>query len=117
MKRIDPTTFYTTKELRDILRGFVSLETLRVHGLVGSPGSGYWGQNAVDSLNRYWDHLSCQRGMGKVEKEKHLDEESKVFDIRNTEIQNGQVHSAPGNPQPLEGQRQKFRRLVSKDAL
>ena len=114
MQRIDPTTLYDAKELHEILRGVVKLETLRQYGLAGSPGSGYWGQNVVDSLNNYWDHLVRQRGTGKViGKENHLDSKNQS---RN-EVQNRQVHTQPGATRTMEGQRERFRRLVSENPI
>ena len=68
MNRVDPTTLYTTDELRSLLKGFVSLETLKKYGLAGSPGRGYWGQNVVDALNNYWHHLVRQRAVPNTER-------------------------------------------------
>lgn len=118
MKKIDSTTLYTGQELKDILHGFVKMDVLRQFGLVGSPGAGYWGRNVIDSLNRYWDNLACQRGMGKATgKEKDLDSEHAIFDNRANEVPNGSVHSSPGKARAMESERQRYRRQVSTDPL
>ena len=118
MRQIDPHTLYDSDELRTLLKGVVKIETLRAFGLVGSPGKGYWGTNMIDALNQYWDNLARQRDTGKVVgKENHLDEKPEFFENRAKKIQNGPVYSSPGDSQPMESQRKRFRRQVSPDSL
>ncbi|MCE7906898.1 MAG: hypothetical protein DYH02_00905, partial [Candidatus Omnitrophica bacterium COP1] len=52
MKRIERDVFYCGDEIKEILRGHVSLEALRAHGLVGL-ASGFWGSNVIDSIDAY----------------------------------------------------------------
>ena len=113
MRKIDPTTLYSTKELREILRGVVSVNHLRQYGLTGSPGSGYWGQNVIDSLNHFWDHLVRQRSTGKVGKENHLVSKKP----KRNEVQNRTIHTQSGKPRAMESERERFRRLVSEDSV
>ncbi len=119
MKRIEPTAIYKTAELQNLLKGFVSLETLRVYGLVGSPGQGYWGQNVVDAINNYWYDLVRQRGTGKVRKEDHLDSEDHAFFENGKKPLQGQrpIHPSPGRNKPVESQRERFEREVSEDSI
>ena len=116
MKRIDPTALYEGKELQDLLRGVVNVDTLRQHGLVGSPGRGYWGQNVIDALNDYWQYLARQRGAGKVRKEVHLDREDHSLFENGEELLQSQrrLHPAPRRSRPVESQRERFERQVSK---
>jgi hypothetical protein len=114
MKKIDPTAIYESEELKEILRGVVKVETLREFGLVGLPGKGYWGQNVVDALTNYCNHLIRQRGTGKViEKEDHLDAKKS----RKNEVQNREIHPPPGTAKPMEGERERFRRRVSENSV
>ena len=116
MLKIDPHTLYDSKELKEILHGFVKLESLREFGLVGLPGKGYWGQNVIDSLTKLCQHLACQRGTGKV-KENHLDKKPEFFEKRSEQIQNRQVHATSRKAGPVESQRQRFQRQVSPDSV
>jgi len=112
MKSIDPATLYEAEELHEILHGFVKVEKLREFGLVGLPGKGYWGQNVIDSLTNYCNHLVRQRGTGKViEKENHLEPKKS----KRNEVQDREIHSPPGTANPMEGERERFRRLVSEN--
>jgi hypothetical protein len=115
MRRIDPTTIYETKELKQLLKDIVKISTLRQFGLVGSPGSGYWGQNVVDSLNNYWDHLVSRR-TGKVDpKERHFDEKPEIFENRTNKIQNRQVHPTSRSTHEVESQWERFDRKLSQN--
>jgi len=114
MERIDPTTLYEAEELRSRLKGFVSLETLREWGLAGSPGRGYWGQNVIDALDRYWHNLVRQRGAGKVRKEDHLDpKDHPLFEKREALLESGEFHPSFRGTKPLESERTRFRRQLS----
>ena len=52
MRKVDRDAFYSAGELKGILRGHVSLDSLRGHGLVGLAG-GYWGGNVIEAVNAY----------------------------------------------------------------
>jgi len=108
MRRVDPTTLYESKELKEILRDVVNIETLRRFGLIGSPGKGYWGKNVVDSLNNYWDNLARQRE-DRVGKEKHLDSKHKFYE---KQVSDRPVHPEPRTSRPVESERERFRRQV-----
>lgn len=98
-----------------MLKGFVKISTLRQFGLVGSPGSGYWGQNVVDSLNNYWDHLVSQ-STGKVDpKERHFDEKPEFFENRADKIQNRKVHPTPNRTHQMESEWERFNGQLSQD--
>ena len=60
-RHIEPNRLYSTQELRGILGGSLKLDTLRAHGLVGF-ASGYWGENIIYAINRYWRKLLHERG-------------------------------------------------------
>ena len=57
MKRIDPYGIYSAEELKEIIKGHVSVEHLRQFGLVGCPGGGYLGQIVFDALLKARDDL------------------------------------------------------------
>jgi len=118
MRKIDPTTLYGPDELKDFLLGVVKIDTLRRFGLVGSPGRGYWGQNVVDSLNKYWDHLVRRRETGKViGKENHLDEQPEFFEKRQEQVPDGEIHAPSGTSRKVESQRERFRRQLSENSF
>jgi len=52
VRKIDETTIYEAKELCDLLKGAVKLQTLRRAGLVGMPGGGYWGKSIIQAIDR-----------------------------------------------------------------
>ena len=62
--RIDPSTLYTGLQLKRILKGFVSLDTLREHGLTALPGAGYWGKSVIFAIDSVCGIVSPERGLG-----------------------------------------------------
>jgi len=114
VRRIEPTAIYASDELKEILRGCVKVETLREFGLIGSPGSGYWGRNVVDSLDKYWDHLACQRGTGKVMRKENRLVANKA---KRSKVQDGAVHAPRGEAGKVESERKRFQWLVSENPL
>ncbi len=52
MRKVDRDAFYSAGELKGILRGHVSLDSLRGHGLIGL-AAGFWGGNVVEAVNSY----------------------------------------------------------------
>lgn len=69
VKSIDPHRFYSSKDLSEMISGFVSIESLRKSGLRALPGSGYWGQAIIDVLNRMCTLVVSDSGVDATAKE------------------------------------------------
>ena len=110
MIRIEPNTLYGTYELKKLLKGFVSLDTLREYGLIGLPGKGYFGKNIVDSIDRYCYSRNCQRGMVDGKEQNHVTKENPFFDNANRTLQ-----PSPRRSEPMESGRQRFIRQTKAD--
>ncbi len=67
-RRIDPYRFYSSEELREVLKGRIKIETLKDHGLVGL-AAGYWGGNVIFAIDRYCRTLMTERARGASGKE------------------------------------------------
>lgn len=52
MRKVDRDAFYSGEEIKEILRGHVSLDALRKHGLIGL-ASGFWGGNVIEAVDSY----------------------------------------------------------------
>ena len=110
MTKIDPHSFYDHNELEEILRGRVKVETLRQFGLVGL-SRGYWGQNIIDALSKFCNHLSRQRGVREKEDDHEFFEKRKEY-LQRSERKKVQPFS--DESQKMETQRQKLERLAKK---
>lgn len=127
-RQIDPHTIYATSELETILKGSVKIETLREHGLVGLPGAGYWGGNAVEAMDTLCKSLQRQRGLRASERrgddasQKRSKENARRRRLarRGKKIQEVQdhgnrrkqtVHTASGEPEEIPSQREKLKGL------
>ncbi len=119
IRRIDPYRFYSTAELREVLRGSIKIDTLKDYGLVGL-AAGYWGGNVIFAIDRYCRTLITERGpcsSGKeqehgaiIEKEDHLEDRKMAGHRRTRQLEHPQRRDAllaPG------GRRGKLETLVS----
>jgi hypothetical protein len=112
MKEIHSHAIYTSDELNDLIKGFVKITTLRKHGLVGSPGSGYWGNNIIDSIENYWQYLSRQRKGEMADMEDHQNENTQVFENKKQKVQNGKLHSSSRTKPAMESEWERFERQL-----
>ena len=129
MKSIDPNAIYEAEELAALLRGHVKVETLREHGLVGLPGSGYFGGNVVDAIRNYCSSHGRQRGARADARkdsgndsfiengnagDRRLDHRTAGRKVQDQGAKRDDaIHAVPGGQHPLETQRDKLRRLAS----
>jgi hypothetical protein len=110
MTEIKPNTIYSTEELQQILKGSIKIRALYSYGLKALPGKGYWSNNVIDSIDRYFDNAVCQRVTNGIGKEINHDHERGFFDNSDTEVQIGQVHSSSLERESMESEWERFNR-------
>ena len=135
MRRIHDSTLYEAEELKAILNGFISLESLRGYGLVGLPGKGYWGRDVIDAITAFQVNRKTERGFlserenvhGEISKKDRTGHDRLVRAAAAGELEvEGQRRPRPKRARVLpverdersvESQRDKFERLANPEAL
>ena len=79
LSSIHPYRFYSTSELKPLLKGRIKMEELRKHGLKGF-AAGYWGKNVIDAINRSCGRLGSERALCSSQLKEEDNEITAIFE-------------------------------------